>query len=277
MLRQQLRQLFRRVQAVADRPQLEVLHDAITPQATLDFGAPGDSSGDMRLFSFSGSSADGRSVTMDWVMTTTGPSQQITGAERRTTSGNFAFGTQETDQLVIQGIGLYASGESTFTSGRSLVRMITGGMGRYAGATGQVLSQHDEDNTWSHTFYLESPQLKGVPEELNYRIGNSGPDRFMLDRQQEQPFDVVVNFSVNDGDRLELRRSTGNASGFKAVTGRQGVRKQLSSQTLVIYDESTGGLYLNANGRNDGFGHNGGLLAVMDAQPQLTAEAFIGL
>ena len=277
MLRQQLRQLFRRVQAVADRPQLEVLHDAVTPQATLDFGAPGNSSGDMRLFSFSGTSTDGQSVTMDWVMTTTGPSQHITGAERRTTTGNFAFGAKESDQLVIQGVGLYPSDDSTFTSGRSLVRMITGGMGRYADAMGQVLSQHYEDNTWSHTFYLESPQIQGVPEGLNYRIGNSGPDRFMLDRQQEQPFDVVVNFSVNDGDRLELRRSTENANGFKAVTGRQGVRKQLSSQTLVIYDESTGGLYLNANGRNDGLGHNGGLLAVMDTQPQLTAEAFIGL
>jgi hypothetical protein len=277
MVLQRLGGLFKLVQAVVNRPQIAVLHGAVVPEVTLDFGEPGNSSGDIRLFSFSGASVDGQPVTMDWVMTTTGPSQAVPGAERRTTLGNFAFGVDESDQLVLQGIGLYPSDDSTFKAGRSLVRMITGGQGRFAGAAGQVLTEHFDDNTWRHTFYFESPQLAGVPERLRYSIGHSGQDQFVLNCEEGQPLDVVVNFSMADGDRLQLNRMADVGESFRSVVGRKGVRNQVRSETLLIYNEVTGGLYLNENGRKHGLGSNGGLLAVMDGQPLLSSEAFIVL
>jgi hypothetical protein len=274
MAGKRLRQLFARVKSVINSPRVQVLHGAVSPLATFDFGSEGNSSGDVRVFSFSGTSATGSPVTMDWVMTTTGPSQQFAGAERRITTANFSFGVNENDQLALEGVGLYPSGDSTFESGRSLVRMISGGLGRYSGATGQVLTKHFEDNTWSHTFYLDAPLLPGVPDGLNYRIGGSATDRFHLKRQEKQQLDVVVNFDASAGDRLKVKQPKGEAQGFRSVPGRQNVLKAIASDALVVYNESTGGLYLNANGSENGLGRNGGLLAVMGDQPQLTEAAF---
>ncbi len=58
------------------------------------------------------------------------------------------------DQLVVSGSGFYAGSQDTVSAGTTLVRPITGGTGRFAGARGWADSEHLGDDSWRHTFHF---------------------------------------------------------------------------------------------------------------------------
>lgn len=131
---------------------LTVLHEPTPAPTYLDMGEPGNSVGDMRIWHFSGKTESGDSVVMEWNMTTTRIDNSSEGVESRVTLGVFSFTDGYLDQVLIQGVGLYPSSESTFKPDSSLTRAIIGGTGKFKGAIGEVVSTHLVDGTWQHVF-----------------------------------------------------------------------------------------------------------------------------
>ena len=133
-------------------PELIVYHPPTEPPTYIDQGLPGDSVGDVRIFHFEGETGSGEVVETDWIMTTTGIDTAEFGAESRVTTAVFAFTDFDKDQIVIEGVGLYPVEGDTFVPNSMLVRAITGGTGRFKGATGEVISIHLVDGSWMHVF-----------------------------------------------------------------------------------------------------------------------------
>lgn len=83
------------------------------------------------------------------------------GDEIRMSVLNFIFGENtdhfagSSDQLIVSGSGFYPSEQSTIAAGNILVRPVTGGSGRFFGATGSATTEHLADGTWVHTFDIE--------------------------------------------------------------------------------------------------------------------------
>jgi hypothetical protein len=131
---------------------LVVSHPPTEAPTYLDFEPKGvDSPGDTRIFHFDGKTGDGQKVVTDWIMTTTGEGA-TEGANSRVTEGVFSFGDNHDDQIIIRGAGLYANASNTFKPSTQLSRAIIGGTGKYAGASGMVVSKHLEDGSWLHEF-----------------------------------------------------------------------------------------------------------------------------
>ncbi|MBU6317501.1 MAG: hypothetical protein KGR47_13390 [Acidobacteria bacterium] len=129
-----------------------VSHGPVPKPTYVDNGDEGPSPGDERIWNFSGSS-DGKDVVLDFIMTTTAIDTPEKGVETRVTLGVFSFGGSDT--LLLEGVGLYPGEGATLKPSATLERAIVGGTGKYAGATGSVVSEHLPDDTWTHTFRID--------------------------------------------------------------------------------------------------------------------------
>jgi hypothetical protein len=129
-----------------------VSHGPVPAPTYVDNGDEGPSPGDERIWHFPGT-ADGKEVTTDWVMTTTALDAPEKGVETRVTLGVFSFGNGDT--LLLEGVGLYPGEGAVLKPSTTLERAIVGGTGKYAGATGSVVSEHLADDTWTHTFRID--------------------------------------------------------------------------------------------------------------------------
>jgi hypothetical protein len=95
---------------------------------------------------------------LDANLITTSVDYPTYGDEIRMSTLNFVFGTAEAafsgsaHQIVVAGSGFYPGDQSTIAVGNELIRPITGGSGKYQGATGSALTEHLEDGSWRHTF-----------------------------------------------------------------------------------------------------------------------------
>ena len=130
-----------------------VQHGAVPKPVYIDLGEEGASVGDQRIFHFDGTSND-ITVSMDWVMTTTGIDSPEAGVETRVTNAVMLFGGLD-DSLLLEGTGWYPGGDATFKVSSTLVRAIIGGTGKYAGARGWVESTRNDDDSWTHVFHIE--------------------------------------------------------------------------------------------------------------------------
>jgi hypothetical protein len=129
-----------------------VSHGPVAAPVLVDGGDAGPSAGDVRYFSFSATSDGGAAVHFDSVMTTTGIVEGSTD-EYRDTRILVTF-ANPADQLILEGMGVYPGEGSTLRVESSVTRPIIGGSGKYPGATGDVVSTHNADGTWTHTFHL---------------------------------------------------------------------------------------------------------------------------
>ena len=134
---------------------LTVTHGSVPTPTYIDLGEPGPSVGDQRIWQFDGQTPDRETVMTNWVMTTTSQGRPVPEMESRVTLGIFAFGKDEKNTILIQGVGSYPMTGSTLKSATVLQRAVIGGTGKYAGATGTVTSTHFEDDTWQHVFDLK--------------------------------------------------------------------------------------------------------------------------
>lgn len=132
-----------------------VVHGKIPSPTYIDLATPGDSVGDQRIWQFFGKTSDNQSVTMDWIMTTTGKSLDNSETESRMTSAVFSFSSGVNDRILVQGIGPYPVAGSTVKLDQSLERAIIGGTGKYAGAKGTIVTTHLSDGTWTHVLNLD--------------------------------------------------------------------------------------------------------------------------
>lgn len=138
-----------RAESVSD---LVVTHGPAPKPTYVDNGSEGESAGDVRVWHFEGKTADDAVVTIEVIMTTTGLDTAGEGIESRVALGVFSFTGPVTDQILIQGVGLYPGSASTVKLHSDLTRAIIGGTGKYKGARGEVVTVHKDDDTWEHTF-----------------------------------------------------------------------------------------------------------------------------
>lgn len=134
--------------------EITVSHGKVPDPTLLDFGTPGDSVGDQRIWEFPGKTAAGDPVLMDWLMTTTG-APDASGLENRMTSAVFSFGSTGGDRILVEGIGRYPTAGATVKVDATLERAIIGGTGKYAGASGTVMTTHLPDGSWEHVLKID--------------------------------------------------------------------------------------------------------------------------
>ena len=132
-----------------------VTHGQVPTPTYIDLGDSGQSVGDQRIWHYDGQDDKNGKVTMDWVMTTTATANKPEILESRITLGIFSFSTEAKDRILIEGIGLYPPSGSTLKADVTLERAIIGGTGRFAGASGSIVSTHLDDGTWKHVFRIE--------------------------------------------------------------------------------------------------------------------------
>lgn len=129
-----------------------VLHPPVQAPTMIAREEGTSSVGDVRLWNFEGTTSDGEAVTMDWVMTTTAVGVPTDGLESRFAIGVFTF--DDGDQLILEGVASYPTAGSVIETASSIERVVVGGTGRFAGATGSVESTHLDDDSWEHVFTL---------------------------------------------------------------------------------------------------------------------------
>ena len=122
----------------------------------LDLGAPGNSLGDVYHFSAPLRSERGGPVTGELIGSKTlvkMPSDASPNLERRATLMFFTFADSK-DQIVAFGAADYSPSAPEFEAGRSAVRPVLGGTGKYIGARGQVTSTRNSDGSYTQVFTL---------------------------------------------------------------------------------------------------------------------------
>jgi hypothetical protein len=122
----------------------------------LDLGAPGNSLGDVYHFSAALHSERGGPVTGELVGSKTlvkMPTDANPNLERRATLMFFTF-AEGKDQLIAFGAADYSPSIPEFEAGKSAVRPVLGGTGKYIGARGQVASTRNEDGSYTQVFTL---------------------------------------------------------------------------------------------------------------------------
>ena len=134
---------------------LTVYEDA-PKMSQLDLGPPGNSPGDVYHFFAPLHSSSGGPVTGE-VFGTKTVVKLATDAkpnlERRATLLFFTFGEQQ-DQIIALGVHEYPTNAPEFETGRSVVRAILGGTGKYMGARGEVTSTRNADGSYTQAFTL---------------------------------------------------------------------------------------------------------------------------
>jgi hypothetical protein len=122
----------------------------------LDLGQPGNSPGDVYHFfaplrSSRGGPVTGEvfgSKTLIKLATDTNP-----GTENRGTLLFFTFGGHQ-NQIVVFGITEYSPSAGEFAAGKSVVRPVLGGTGKYIGVRGQLSSTRNADGSYTQVFTL---------------------------------------------------------------------------------------------------------------------------
>lgn len=92
--------------------------------------------------------------------------------------------------------------------------------------------------------------------------------------------DRIIGFNGEAGDQLTLSADAFPGIGtlsYRSVSSRRSLRRAARSNTDVLYLQSSGELFFNANGSARGFGTDGGLFAVLEGKPALAmAQLLMG-
>jgi hypothetical protein len=122
----------------------------------LDLGAPGKSLGDVYHFVAALRSSLGGPVTGELIGSKTlvkVPTDASPNLERRATLMFFTF-DESKDQIIAFGVADYLPTAPEFEPGKSAVRAVLGGTGKYVGARGQVTSTRNVDGSYTQVFTL---------------------------------------------------------------------------------------------------------------------------
>ena len=122
----------------------------------LDLGPPGKSLGDVYHFNAPLHSTQGGPVTGELIGSKTlvkVPTEANPNLERRATLMFFTF-DESKDQIIAFGVADYLPTEPEFEPGKSAVRAVLGGTGKYMGARGQVTSTRNADGSYTQAFTL---------------------------------------------------------------------------------------------------------------------------
>jgi hypothetical protein len=137
---------------------LSVYHGPV--EVTLsDADSDGHRLGDLRVTSVPTTDADGETVgRLDATLTTVAIDTPADGDELRTSVLVFTFDVADESQVVVQGSAHYPGQGATIATGDTTVRPIVGGSGRFAGVSGEAVTEHFEDGSWVHRLTFQRPR-----------------------------------------------------------------------------------------------------------------------
>ena len=113
-------------------------------------------------------------------------------------------------------------------------------------------------------------------DQLTSGRGEFG-DVFLLNTDQlgKQRADLITDFTAGDLIALDLEPfSRGGRFKFKTVKKTRQLKRIARKSHVLIYDISKGELFFNQNGKDVGFGDDGGLLATFKGSPNLSNKQF---
>lgn len=159
----------------------------------------------------------------------------------------------------------------------------------------QLSSSTQEHNSTTHNYSLSASNSGTIPapatnpgDQLTGAPGNTSLQRngFHLRFESRAYFrtkgirrvDRIMGFDGSNGDKLELSRRVFKGIDdleFKNVSSGKQLRRASKTDADIIYHESANRLYFNANAEDKGFGANGGLFAIFEGAPLITADQFI--
>jgi len=87
--------------------------------------------------------------------------------------------------------------------------------------------------------------------------------------------DRIFGFNTSSGDMLAISRRVFKGIGsmdFEIAANRKQLRAMAKSDADIIYQESSGQLFFNANGEEKGFGKSGGMFAILEGSPLISSS-----
>ena len=102
--------------------------------------------------------------------------------------------------------------------------------------------------------------------------------QFFRGNRSRSRVDRITNFEAEAGDTFELSRRLFKGIGeldFVAVANRKASQRAARTANDIIYEQSTGRLYFNANSGDRGFGSKGGLFAILESTPLINNSHFV--
>jgi len=109
--------------------------------------------------------------------------------------------------------------------------------------------------------------------------GGRGPDAFLFETPGEfgkQRFDTVTDFKPNTGDTVALAQEVFNGTStvrFRAANGKKETRTAAATNRNIIYNQKTGMVYFNENGKKPGWGYGGEFVKLLGA-PEIGRDDF---
>jgi hypothetical protein len=110
--------------------------------------------------------------------------------------------------------------------------------------------------------------------------GGGGPDAFLFETHGEfgkESSDTVTDFDPDKGDKMVISKDAFegvNKVKLDVASGKKDAKNSASSNKTFIYDEKSGVLYFNENGKKDGFGDGGEFVKLLGA-PELSKSDFV--
>jgi hypothetical protein len=241
----------------ADRAVAFSLTAKPTPVPVLDLGAPGKTPGD--LYVFSGTLTDAQGAPAGRVLGTQTSIALENQAE--TVSGTLTYELAD-GQIVIGGLSQYPVQGRGIRSGRTYVRPVLGGTGRYAGAHGSQAVSQGEAGSFKLRFALKipapapvttvtvrSPNGAAIPLDLGASGTTAGDLRVLVGDLTDAAGAVIgavrgvqttisfdgtthavqgsVSYQLSDGEIVVGGLSEQHADGSDLVAGREFVRPVL--------------------------------------------------
>ena len=109
--------------------------------------------------------------------------------------------------------------------------------------------------------------------------GGGGADGFLFDKPVgfgKKQMDKILDFDSEELDKILVDKKAfglGRKVKFRAVNRKSQLKKASRTKVDFIYENKTGLLYFNENGKKSGFG-DGGLFAQLKGKPELFADDF---
>ncbi len=110
-------------------------------------------------------------------------------------------------------------------------------------------------------------------------IGHGGADAFLFHRREKlgkKTADLIVDFNPVEGDLIVFSRRALKGLDqprFAVAASRKELKTYFRQEANIIYLQSSGRLFYDANGDRRGNGY-GGLMARLTGKPQLSVDDF---
>jgi hypothetical protein len=147
-----------------------------------------------------------------------------------------------------------------------------------------IYNSTESNDTYNYTFIEHNTTIVNQENSTLAQDDNKSTAyrfesrQFFRGTRRRSRVDRITNFEAEAGDTLELSRRLFKGIGeldFMAVANRKGSRRAARTDNDIIYEQSTGRLYFNANSGDQGFGSKGGLFAILESTPLISDSQFV--